>query len=138
MYKLKSAKIDVTVAKKEFFPSFNITGFLTFDTAGGGNFFSWGSSFAYLIAGVSQDIFMGGKKLANLKIKKNKYYELMENYKQIDLNAIKEINDTLNSIKQDTLAENNSKEKLKIESKNFSSAQKKLKRGTISSWFSIK
>ena len=130
--KLKSAKIDVTVAKKEFFPSFNITGFLTFDTAGGGNFFSWGSSFAYLIAGASQDIFMGGKKLANLKIKKNKYYELMENYKQIDLKAIKEINDTLNSIKQDTLAESNSKEKLKIESKNFSSAQKKLNRGTIS------
>ena len=130
--KLKSAKIDVTVAKKEFFPSFNITGLLTFDTSGGGNFFSWGSSFAYLIAGASQDIFMGGKKLANLKIKKNKYYELMENYKQTDLKAIKEISDSLNSIKQDTLAENNSKEKLKIENKNFYSAQRKLKRGTIS------
>ena len=130
--KLKSAKIDVTVAKKEFFPSFNITGFLAFDTAGLGNFFSWNSSFAYLLAGATQDIFKGGEKIANLKIKKARYYELVENYKQADLNAIKEINDALNLIRQDKKAEEISKYKVELEKRNFNSSEKKYKRGTIS------
>ena len=106
--KLKSAKIDIRVAKKEFLPSFNITGFLAFDTAGGGNFFSWDSSFAYLVAGLTQDILKGGEKIANLRIKKARFMELLEEYKQKDLNAIKEINNSLNLIKQDKLIEKNS------------------------------
>ncbi|MBQ8635741.1 TolC family protein [bacterium] len=130
--KLKSAKLDITVAKKDFLPSFNITGFLVFDTAGGGNFFSWDSSFAYLIAGLTQDIFKGGAKIANLKIKKAKYCELLEEYLQTDLNAIKEINNALNLIKQDTKAEYNSSNQVKLESENFLASIKKLKAGTMS------
>lgn len=129
---LKSAKIDVTIAKKDFFPSFNITGFLIFDTAGKGNFFSWQSSFAYLLAGLTQDIFKGGAKIANLKLKKARYYELVENYKQKDLNAIKEINNTLNLIQQDTISENNTKKQLEFERKNFKSASRKYEQGVIS------
>ena len=130
--KLRSSKIDITVAKKEFFPSFNITGFLVFDTAGAGNFFSWESSFAFLIAGLAQDIFKGGEKIANLKIKKAKYLELFEQYKQIELNAIKEINSTLNAIKQDTKSENTSKNQVIIEKRNLNATNKKLKRGIVS------
>ena len=130
--KLKSAKIDVTVAKKDFFPSFNITGYLVFDTAGRGNFFSWESSFAFLLAGLTQDIFTGGKKLANLKIKKARYEELFEEYKQADLNAIKEINNALNLIKYDNLVEEKSKKKLTLEKINYKKTTKKLLQGTIS------
>lgn len=129
---LKSARIDVTVAKKDFFPSFNITGLLTFDTAGGGNFFSWGSSFAYLLANATQDIFKGGAKIANLKIKQAKFNELMEKYLQVDLIAIKEINNALNIIKQDSENEKNSKEQLELEYRNFIATDKKYKRGTVS------
>ena len=129
---LKSAKIDVRVAKKEFLPSFNVIGLLAFDTAGGGNFFSWDSSFAYLIAGLTQDIFKGGYKIANLKIKKARYMELLEKYLQADLNAIKEINNALNLIKQDTLAQNYSKEQTDLEYKNFLASKRKLNAGTIS------
>ncbi len=130
--KLKSAKIDVTVAKKEFFPRFNITGYLVFDTAGSGNFFSWQSSFAFLLAGLSQDIFSGGEKLANLKIKKAKYYELVEKYKQADLNAIKEINNALNIIKRDSETEKNMISALNLQKKNFFASCEKFKNGTIS------
>jgi len=130
--KLKSAKIDVTVAKKEFFPSFNITGYYIFDTAGRGNFFSWESSFAFLLAGLTQDIFAGGRKIANLKIKKARFEELFEQYKQADLNAIKEINNALNLIKFDKLTEKNTKYQLDLEKINFNRSQKKLKRGVIS------
>ena len=130
--KLKSAKIDITVAKKDFFPSFKLNCFLAFDTAGSGNFFSWESSFAFLIAGLTQDIFTGGKKIANLKIKKARFQELFEMYKQADLNAIKEINNALNIIKYDKLTENNAKKEVYLEEKNYNNSNKKLKRGVIS------
>ena len=130
--KLKSAKIDITVAKKDFLPTFNINGFLIFDTAGGGNFFSWESSFAYLIAGLTQDIFRGGAKIANLKIKKARFQELLENYKQADLNAIKEINNALNLIKQTTNSQKYSSNQVQLEKDNFIASIKKLKAGTIS------
>lgn len=130
--KLRSAKIDITVAKKELFPSFNITGFLAFDTAGGGNFFSWNTSFAFLLAGLTQDLFQGGAKLANLKIKKERYLELLESYKQADLNAIKEINNALNLIKQDTKSENFTNNKLKLEKVSYDSSKRKFNHGVIS------
>lgn len=131
-HQLKSAKIDILVARKEFLPSFNVFGFLAFDTAGGGNFFNWDSSFAYLIAGLTQDIFKGGAKIANLKIQKAKYQELFEKYLQADLNAIKEINNSLNLIKQDTLAQTYSKKQVDFEFDNYLAAKRKLKSGTIS------
>lgn len=131
-HKLKASKIDITIAKKDFFPRFNINGFLVFDTAGMGNFFSWESSFAYLLAGLTQDIFTGGKKIANLKIKKAKYCELMEEYKQKDLNAINEVNNALNIIKEDTKSEKNFKEQLRLQKINYVASDKKLKYGTIS------
>ena len=105
---------------------------MAFDTAGVGNFFSWNSSFAFLIAGLTQDLFKGGEKIANLKTKKARYLELLENYLQTDLNAIKEINNVLNLIKQDTKSEINSKNQVKIQKRNLNAAQKKLNRGTIS------
>lgn len=130
--KIKSAKLDITAAKKDFFPSFNITAFLAFDTAGGGNFFAWNSAFAYLIAGATQDLFKGGEKIAALKIKRAKFYELVEKYKQTNLTAIKEISNALNIIKQDTKNEKTSKAQLDLERKNFLISAKKFQRGIIS------
>lgn len=129
--KLKSARFDILAAKKEFFPSFNIMGILSFDSAGG-NFFSWSSSFAYLLAGATQDIFKGGQKIANLKIKKAQFYELIEKYKQTELVAVKEISNALNIIKQDTKNEATSNKQLEKEKSIFISDEKKYKKGVIS------
>lgn len=86
---LEKAKIDVRVARKEFLPSFNITGIWAFNTIAPGSFFSWNSSLALLLAGATQDIFTGGRKIANLKFQKAKYEELFEYYRQTDLEAVK-------------------------------------------------
>lgn len=74
---LEKAKIDIRVARKEFLPRFNITGIWAFNTIAPGTFFSWESSLAALLAGATQDIFAGGRKIANLKFKKAKYEELL-------------------------------------------------------------
>ncbi|MCD8378533.1 MAG: TolC family protein [Candidatus Gastranaerophilales bacterium] len=131
--KLEKAKIDIRVARKEFLPSFNITGIWAFNTISPGTFFSWDSSLAMLLAGASQDIFTGGKKIANLKIQKAKYTELFENYKQTDLEAIKEVNTSLCFIKHDKNIENNALEKLNYEIKNNNNSRRKFERGVISS-----
>ena len=129
---LEKAKIDVRVARKEFLPKFNITGIWAFNTLAPGSFFSWESSLASLLAGATQDIFTGGRKIANLKFQKAKYEELFEQYRQTDLDAVKEVNTSLCIIKHDTNIENQTKEKLNLETKNLNSANKMLNRGVIS------
>ena len=129
---LEKAKIDIRVARKEFLPRFNITGIWAFNTIAPGSFFSWESSLAALLAGATQDIFAGGRKIANLKFQKAKYEELFEQYRQIDLEAVKEVNTSLCIIKHDTEIENKTKEKLLLETENLNNADKMLNRGVIS------
>ena len=129
---LEKAKIDIRVARKEFLPTFNITGIWAFNTIAPGSFFSWESSLAALLAGATQDIFTGGRKIANLKYKKAKYEELFEQYRQTDLDAVKEVNTSLCIIKHDTEIENKTKEKLLLETENLNNADKMLNRGVIS------
>ena len=129
---LEKAKIDIRVARKEFLPTFNITGIWAFNTIAPGSFFSWESSLAALLAGATQDIFAGGRKIANLRYKKAKYEELFEQYRQTDLDAVKEVNTSLCIIKHDTEIENKTKEKLLLETENLNNADKMLNRGVIS------
>lgn len=129
---LEKAKIDIRVARKEFLPTFNITGLWVFNTIAPGTFFSWESSLAAILAGATQDIFAGGKKVANLRYQKAKYEELFENYKQVDLEAVKEVNTSLCFIKHDSAIEKNTLKTLAYEYNNLSNYKKKLARGTIS------
>lgn len=129
---LEKAKIDVRVAKKEFFPRFNIVGVWAFNTIASGTFFSWESSLAAILAGATQDIFKGGMKVANLKIQKAKYEELFEDYNQTNLEAVKEVNTALCIIKHDRQIENNAKSEMNFETENFANAGKKLDRGVMS------
>ncbi len=129
---LEKAKIDVRVARKDFLPTFNITGLWVFNTIAPGTFFSWESSLAALIAGANQDIFMGGRKVANLKMQKAKYEELFENYRQTDLTAVKEVNTALCFVKHDTEVDKNTIKKLNYEYKNLNLSQRRLAQGTIS------
>lgn len=51
---LEKAKIDIRVARKEFLPTFNITGLWIFNTIAPGAFFSWKSSLAAILWTVPQ------------------------------------------------------------------------------------
>lgn len=129
---LEKAKIDIRVARKEFLPRFNITGIWAFNTLASGSFFSWESSLAALFAGATQDIFAGGRKVANLRFQKAKYEELFEQYKQVDLNAVKEVNTSLCIIKHDTEIENKTKVNVDLAQKDLQNTIKMLNRGVVS------
>lgn len=127
--KLKSAKIDITVAKKDFFPTFNIKGLYAFNTLGPGNFFSWGATLATLVAGATQGIFEGGRKVANLKFKKAYYSELLENFLHTNLSAIKEVNDALYQTKYDLKILSEANEKYLAQKNNFELEKSRLING---------
>ena len=129
---LEKAKIDIRVARKEFLPTFNIAGIWAFNTIASGTFFSWESSLAAILAGATQDIFAGGRKIANLKLKKAKYEELFEDYKQTDLVAVKEVNTALCLIKHHQKTEENISSKVQNSIKILENSKKKVNRGTIS------
>lgn len=129
--KLKSAKIDITVAKKEFFPTFNVQGLYLFNTLSAGNFFSWRSTFATLLAGVSQDIFTGGRKIANLKLEKAKYEKALEEFLQKDIEALKELNDALYQAKYDKKILDDIYDIYLVEKDNFSLDKLRYKNGVI-------
>ncbi len=116
---LEKSKIDVRVARKELLPSFNITGLWAFNTIASGSFFSWENSLAMLLAGASADIFKGGAKIANLRLQKAKYEEIFEQYRQTDLNAVKEVNTALCIIKYDTDIDKNTQKQLDYEVNNY-------------------
>lgn len=128
---LEKAKIDVRVARKEFLPRFNIIGTYAFTNLDG-NFFNWNSAVAAILAGVTQDIFTGGKKVANLKVNKARYEQMFETYRQTDLNALKEVNDSLLIINHDTNIDKNTRTNLQIEQDNYCRANKSYKNGIIS------
>ena len=129
---LEKAKIDVRIARKEFLPSFNITGVWIFNTIAPGSFFSWESSLASILAGATQDIFKGGMKVANLRMQKAKYEELFNEYRQVDLNAVKEVNTALCIVKQDTAVDKNTLSIVQSQKKIFENAESKYNRGVIS------
>lgn len=129
---LEKAKIDVRVARKEFLPTFNVYGLYSLTNVGVASFGSWNATFAALMAGASLDLFKGGYKVANLKIYKSKYEQMFEAYKQVDLKAIKEVNDSLILINQDTQIDCNTIKNLNIQKDNYNRALNRYKNGVIS------
>lgn len=130
--KLDKSKIDVRVARKEFLPTINITGFYAMSNLGSVGFGNWESTLAGVLAGATLDLFKGGMKVANLKIYKSRYEQMFEEYMQTDLTALKEVNDSLFSVKQDTRIDKNATETLKFQSDNYSRSLKKYENGVIS------
>lgn len=129
---LEKSKIDVQVARKEFLPRFNIYGIYSLDNIGKDGFGTWGSTIAILAAGATLDLFKGGYKVANLKINKAKYEQMFEAYRQTDLTAIKEVNDSMIIIKEDTKIDKNTQANLAIQNDNYNRADRSYKSGVIS------
>lgn len=129
---LEKAKIDITVARKEFLPTINVTGLYAFSNLGAGNFFNWNSTLASILVSATQDLFKGGMKFANLRIEKSRYEQMFQDYKQTDLKALKEVNDSLLIIKEDTQINKNANILLSTQKDTYQRSENKYKRGVIS------
>lgn len=99
---VEKAGIDVRVAKKEFLPKIDILGLLMFNAGTFGNIpLNWENAIGLLGGQAMLPIFTGGAKFANLRLSKNKYEQILQNYYKTNLVAIQEVNDSLSSWKLD-------------------------------------
>lgn len=129
---LKKAKIDITIARKEFLPNIPIFGSAGYNSLRLKGLFDWENIAAFVGVAAVQKLYTGGKLTANLRIKKIQFEELFENYKQADLKAIQEINDSLCMIKYDTQKDKDNNKKLNLEKKNFGLIKERYNAGIMS------
>ena len=129
---IEKSGLDVRAAKKEFLPSFNILGLISFNSSSYLSKMNWTNSLAALGAGALLPLFTGGSKIANLKLNKNKYEQAIENYKKVNLTAIQEVNDSLCSLKLDEEKYLKTLESYQAEKEDFSYTNMKFNEGLIS------
>lgn len=69
---VEKAGIDVRVAKKEFLPSFNIGAVAMFLSNDLGSLWTTKNALAAIGGGLGLPLFTGGRRIANLKLKKER------------------------------------------------------------------
>ncbi len=130
---LEKYGIDIRVAKKEFLPSINLSGLALFlSQSGGSGLFSSGNGIYALAAAAMLPVFTGGKRIANLRLKKVQYDKALENYHKTNLIAIQEVNDALITVQRDNEKLNEHKKQLKLETEDFGYTQQRYNHGIIS------
>lgn len=129
---VEKAGIDVRVAKKEFLPTLNITGIAMFLANDMGSVFSTKNALAALAGGAMLPLFTGGRRIANLKLKKDEYERVLNNYYKTNLTAIQEVNDALLTIKLDEQKYADIKKQSELERQDFGLSTSKYEQGVIS------
>lgn len=129
---VEKSGIDVRVARKEFLPSINIGGLALFNADNLGSLLTTNNILWGLTGGAMMNLFTGGKKVANLKIKKSEYERVLKNYEKTNLVAIQEINDSLVAIKNDRQKYEDNTKILKLELQDYRMAELKYENGVIS------
>ena len=129
---LEKSGIDVRVAKKEFLPTIDILGLVSFATTSMAKSMNWETAIAGLGGQVMLPLFTGGAKVANLKINKNRYEQALVNYQKTNLTAIQEVNDALSTLKLDNEKYEKNVKTLDMEKKDFDFTQAKYDEGIIS------
>lgn len=124
--------IDVRVARKEFLPTINIGAVALFLANDFGSLWTTKNALTMLGGGLNLPIFTGGRRIANLKMKKDVYERVLNDYYQTNLTAIQEINNALVSIKLDEEKYTDTEKQAKLERENFGYSTNKFNQGTIS------
>lgn len=129
---VEKAGLDVRVARKEFLPKINIMGLLFFNTNSLGASLDWKNALALMGGQALLPLFTGGARIANLKIYKNRYEQVLQNYQKTNLIAIQEVNDALSALKLDNSKYNNNLKACQMQEKDYEYMQKKYEQGVIS------
>ncbi len=129
---VEKAGIDTRAAKKEFLPRINLIGLMAFGSSALNTAFNWSNVFGLLAASAMLDLFTGGRKVANLKLKKNQYEQILHDYYNTNLKAIQEVNDSLVSLKQDDKKYKTNLNVYKLEQIDFDYSTIKYEDGLIS------
>jgi len=129
---VEKSGIDVKVARKEFLPTINIGAVALFLANDFGSLWTTKNALTMLGGGLNLPVFTGGRRIANLKMKKDVYERVLNNYYQTNLTAIQEINNALVSIKLDDEKYADTQRQAVLERENFGYSTNRYNEGTIS------
>lgn len=129
---VEKSGIDVKIARKEFLPTLNINAIAFFLANDFGSIWTTKNALAMLGSGLSLPLFTGGRRTANLKLKKDVYERVLNNYYQTNLTAIQEVNDALVSIKLDEEKLLDTQKRAVLEKEDFGYSTNKFNEGVIS------
>lgn len=129
---VEKAGLDVRIAKKEFLPNINVMGLLMMSTSSAVNSISWANTLAAFGGGAMLPIFTGGAKIANLKLHKNKYEQVLQTYYKTNLTAIEEVNNALCALKLDDEKYQKNVKTLEMEKQDFQFTNLRYNQGVIS------
>ncbi|MEW5822271.1 MAG: efflux transporter outer membrane subunit [Cyanobacteriota bacterium] len=109
---LARSKIEVSLARKAFFPSIVLSGSYGYASTKLSQIFNWDSVLTSFTSSVAQSIFTGGSRRAALRAKKFKYEQYLHDYYQTVLNAFQEVEDSIASYKYHYKENSNNLERL--------------------------
>ncbi|MDX2085652.1 MAG: efflux transporter outer membrane subunit [Candidatus Melainabacteria bacterium] len=92
---LETAYINIQVARREFLPAITINGESGLNAIRIRNLFKWTSLSSFLYPTLSQQLFTGGARRGNLKLRKAQYEEMLQRYMEGLLNAFQEVETAL-------------------------------------------
>ncbi|MEB3287430.1 MAG: efflux transporter outer membrane subunit [Vampirovibrionales bacterium] len=96
---LESSRINVLIARKNFLPTFNLTGSYGYASTQLNTLFDKDSkTWSYSATGI-QGLFEGGAKVAGLKASKARYQQQLHQYQQVILNSLLEVDNAISSLK---------------------------------------
>lgn len=129
---VEKAGLDVRIAKKEFLPTINLSGFALFNAANFGSLLSTKGMLYALGGGALLPIFTGGAKVATLRLRKNQYERILQNYYKTNLTAMQEINDSLVAARLDREKMEQTLKQANLERADYKYNELKYNQGTIS------
>ena len=129
---VEKAGIDIRIAKKEFLPTINLSGLALFNSSNFGSIFTTRNMLWSLGGAAILPIFTGGKRIANLRLKKAQYERVLQTYLKTNLEAIQEVNDAMVSARLDWDKLEQTIEQLQLEQKDYMYNEMKFKEGIIS------
>lgn len=129
---LQKAKIDVNIARKEYLPDITLTGQVGFNARNFDKLLQ-NNSFTYGLGGrIGELLFNGGQRKAKLKSKKYIYDQMFENYQKTIITSLKEVNDSLLTVKTSYQKNEDCIKKLNLEKENLKLTDVRYEAGVIS------
>lgn len=129
---LQKSKIDVSLAKKDFFPNITLTGQFGFNSNTFSKSFNGDSYILSGGVGLLETVFSGGQRRARLKAKKYQYEQMLQNYQKTILTSFQEVNDSLAVLKFDSQKNINNLNRIDHEKDYLENINIKYENGAIS------
>lgn len=126
---LTAARSDVSTAKADLFPSFDLTAQGGWENATLGTLFDPMSRFYSLAGNITQPIFQGGALRGQLALSRARYAELLADYQSSVINAFEDVDNALTDIRQTTLTQQRQQHAVALAQRSLDIARARLREG---------